>query len=229
MSALTLLIPEKPDAERDAVAEAWMRTHGSVVRVGRFWDPPAVDRERVRVYGNDTFVLVLAEKLRLSLLSPDDRILATALPELMQREVGVRRLGDVSLPAFVKPVTPKLFRAGVYDRASLAKETVGLSDDEEVIVSEIVSFATEARAFILDGAVTTCAVYEGVGEAEEARRFAERVARSLAIPRTCVIDVGLIGTRWALVELNASWGAGLNGCDPDCVVPCIAAASAPLA
>ncbi len=30
---------------------------------------------------------------------------------------------------------------------------------------------------------------------------------------------------WAFLEANATWGAGLNGCDPVAVLPCLAAAT----
>jgi hypothetical protein len=42
-----------------------------------------------------------------------------------------------------------------------------------------------------------------------------------------VVDVGLIAGRgWAVIEFNAAWGAGLNGCDPEKVLPAILEASA---
>ncbi|MNC94324.1 hypothetical protein D3C83_111490 [compost metagenome] len=49
-SGFTLLIPEKDDIERNAVAEAWQNKGGEVIRVGRFWEPPDVDPSRVKVY-----------------------------------------------------------------------------------------------------------------------------------------------------------------------------------
>jgi hypothetical protein len=36
----TLLIPEKADIERDAVARIWADAGGDVMRLGRFLDPP---------------------------------------------------------------------------------------------------------------------------------------------------------------------------------------------
>jgi hypothetical protein len=42
-AGLTLLLPDKPDVERDALADVWERLEGSVMRLGRFWDPPALD------------------------------------------------------------------------------------------------------------------------------------------------------------------------------------------
>ena len=68
---LTLIIPDKPDPERDSVANAWENSGGTVLRLGRFWDPPELISADVRVYGNDTFCLVLAQKLCLDLISPE--------------------------------------------------------------------------------------------------------------------------------------------------------------
>jgi hypothetical protein len=64
----TLLIPEKADIERDAVATIWADAGGNVMRLGRFWDPPeSLIPSQVTLYGNDTFCLVLEQKLGLSL------------------------------------------------------------------------------------------------------------------------------------------------------------------
>jgi hypothetical protein len=230
VTSLTLLIPEKTDSERDAVAEAWEAAGGTVVRVGRFWEPPPVDRMVVRVYGPDTFCLVLAEKLNLWLLSPPDRVLADAPAQIVKRRIRIAALGSLAegdVPSFVKPVVPKQFRGAVYaSLADLAEETRGLGAETEVIISEIVSFVAEARAFVLDGHAKTCAIYEGAGDVKQAAAFAGAVAHSLELPKTCVVDVGLLPDgRWALVECNATWGAGLNGCDASAVVECTAAAS----
>jgi hypothetical protein len=34
---------------------------------------------------------------------------------------------------------------------------------------------------------------------------------------------------WAVIEFNATWGAGLNGCNPEKVIAAILAASGPSA
>jgi hypothetical protein len=81
----------------------------------------------------------------------------------------------------------------------------------------------------MDGRVLDCSVYEGDADAEAAAAFAREVASALPGPRAYVLDVGLITARgWAVVEFNAAWGAGLNGCDPNRVLPAIAAASGPV-
>ena len=49
------MITDKPDVERDAVADVWSAAGGEVLRLGRFWDPPTLDPKRVRVYGADSY------------------------------------------------------------------------------------------------------------------------------------------------------------------------------
>lgn len=48
-TALNLLISDKADPERDALADAFAMRGGKVHRLGRFWDPPAFDPATVRV------------------------------------------------------------------------------------------------------------------------------------------------------------------------------------
>ena len=228
---MLLIIPAKPDSERDAVAREWELRGGSVLRLDRFWEIPAeVDRTAAKLYGNDTFCLVVAQKLGLTLLAPDDGIIVSASPGLVRRTIALQslaELGTSAFPLFVKPATPKQFRGAVYQSfQSLQLECSGLPDSTEVLVSEVIGFDAEARSFVLDGIIRTCSVYEGEGNVDQAAKLSERVVMALELPRTCVVDVGMLadGT-WALIELNSTWGAGLNGCDASKVVDCIAAAT----
>jgi hypothetical protein len=42
------------------------------------------------------------------------------------------------------------------------------------------------------------------------------------------MDVGVIrGRNWAVIELNAAWGAGLYGCDPAVVLEVLRHAAVP--
>ncbi|MCP3135990.1 ATP-grasp domain-containing protein [Pyxidicoccus xibeiensis] len=227
---LTLLIPEKADPERDTVARAWEAQGGEVLRLGRFWSPPAVDRERVRLYGNDTFCLVLAQKLGLSLVSPPDDLLLKVDPAWVKREVRGATLEQVAaetFPRFIKPLVPKVFRAAVWPGPeALAEECRGLAPETPVLSSEVVSLRAEVRAWVLDGRVRTCALYEGEASVTEAEAFLADIARMAPLPRTCVLDVALVeGRGWALLEANAAWGAGLNGCDASGAARCIAEAT----
>lgn len=231
-TGLNLLISDKPDVERDAVAESFVRGGGEVTRVGRFWDPPAFEPATVRVYGADSFCLVLQQKLGLTLCSPHNELLLRLPTEFLRRQIVRSRLEDVpdlSLPAFIKPIIPKQFRAAVYATpAEIWKESEGLAPDTAIFVSEVVTFAAEARAFVLQGEVLDAAVYEGGGDVEAVESFVTELAKTDLLPRTVVVDVGLIrGRGWAVIEFNAAWGSGLNGCDPMKVLPAIVAASDP--
>jgi len=230
-AGLTLLLPDKPDVERDALADVWERVAGgSVLRLARFWDPPALDPRSVRVYGSDAFCLVLQQKLGLELCSPPDDLVFAVPARHLRRAVWRRTMSDagaLTYPAFCKPVVPKLFPARVYaDAGELAAECRGLDDQTVILVSEPVMFAAEVRCFVLDGAVLDCAIYEGSTDPAGAARAAADLLRDVTVPRAVVVDVGFIPERgWALVEFNAAWGAGLNGCRAELVWPCVAAAS----
>ena len=230
MRGLTLLLPDKADVERNAVARAWLNAGGKAKRIGRFWDPPAFNAACVRLYGNDTFCLVLAQKLSLDLISPPDDLLLSLPETFVKRRVSattLREAGTLHYPVFIKPLVPKLFKAAVYHhRADLLAECKGLDGGTGIQVSEIVTFESEVRSFVLHGQVLDLAAYEGEAALDEARAFGEQVAQQACLPSVCVLDTGWIAGRgWAVIEANAAWGAGLNGCDAAKVIPAIAAAS----
>ena len=233
-AGLTLLLPDKPDVERDSLADVWERSGGSALRLARFWDPPALDRRSVRVYGSDAFCLVLQQKLSLELCSPSDELIFRVPRQHLRRSIWRRTLGeavspDSSYPAFCKPAVPKLFPGRVYaDAAELAAECRGLDHQSLILVSEPVTFTAEARCFVLEGHVLDCALYEGQADTTAAASATMDLLRDVQVPRAVVVDMGLIPERgWALVEFNAVWGAGLNGCRAELIWPCVAAASGP--
>ncbi|PTX96559.1 ATP-grasp domain-containing protein [Opitutus sp. ER46] len=175
-TGLNLLISDKPDIERDALADAFARGGGEVHRLGRFWDPPVFDPATVRVYGADSFCLVLQQKLGLALCSPADDLLLHVPSRFLQRQIVRRTLTDAltTLPAFVKPVTPKQFRGAVYSSPEeLSAECRGLPPDTAVLVAEPVTLTAEVRSFVVEGQVLDAAIYEGSGALESSsRRFA---------------------------------------------------------
>ncbi len=231
-TGLTLLIPDKSDVERDAVAIAWENQGGTVLRLGRFWDPPALDPARARVYGNDSFCLVLEQKLGLQLCSPPDDLLTTLSTRFLGRsvtQVTVSAVESVTLPAFVKSLIPKQIASQVYQtHDELAAACAGLDSTTGLLISEPVELVAEARCFVLSKTVLDCAFYEGSAAHAAAISFASAVATDAALPRAVVVDIGMLRDgRWVVIEFNAAWGAGLNGCDPRRVLPAIAAAPMP--
>jgi hypothetical protein len=60
----------------------------------------------------------------------------------------------------------------------------------------------------------------------DATAFITEVVQRVELPRSVVVDVGFVADRgWAVIEFNAAWGAGLNGCNATKVLPAILAAS----
>ncbi len=232
LSGLTLLIPDKPDVERDSVASAWASKGGTVRRLAKFWEPPDVPPSSVRVYGPDTFGLVLAEIYGLSLLEPSQEVALQMPADLARRKMVAATLEaafDWSFPTFIKPFVPKAFTARVYEsRDELAIETRGMDLTAGVLGSEIVRIEAEARAFILDGYVLDCALYEGEASTAGALLCANRLAQLGLFPPAVVVDLACLeGGTWVFLEANAAWGAGLNGCDAAKVLPAIERATRP--
>lgn len=129
----------------------------------------------------------------------------------------------VEFPAFLKSAVPKIFKASIYHTLDdLSQECKNLPDSTMVIHSEIVEFKSEARAFVYKGTVLDCSVYEGSSEPKKAASFIDEFLSEVPVPKTCVLDFGEITNKgWAIIEANASWGAGLNGCDAEKVLPAI--------
>jgi len=225
-----LLIPDKDDSERDAVSEVWIGNGGEVLRIGKFWAPPSIAPEKsIKIYGNSMFCLILAEKLRLKLVSPDDYILSKVDYTWIKRKIDICELQDavnIDYPIFIKSLIPKIFSAKVYSSyEELKEECKQLDGNTPIIVSEIVSITAEVRSFILNGKQMVSSLYEGSGDVNEANQFIQEFLKvnNDLFPSTFVLDVGDIPDKgWSIIETNSTWGAGLNGCDAEKVVDCIA-------
>lgn len=227
-----LLIPAGADEERDAVADAWAHAGGELIRLDRFWEPPPVTPSNVCIYGGHTFALVVAEKLGVELLSPPDDFMLGLDKRWLGRDVGevtLSQIESLDYPSFVKPIIPKLFRAAVYQNSTdLQVECRGLEPDARLMFSSVIGFRCEARSFIRDNRVLDCAAYDGDSDVDGAHAFLERLTATVELPAACVIDIGrLANGSWVVLEANAAWGAGLNGCNAATVLPSIAAATTP--
>jgi hypothetical protein len=210
-TGLNLRISDKPDVERDAVAESFAQRGGTVYRVARFWEPPVFEPSSVRVYSADSFCLVLQQKLGFTLCSPGDELLLRVPFAFLKRHITRQTLGQIAaitFPWFVKPVVPKQFRGAVYQSSvELMAECRGLPTDTAVFVSEPVTFTAEARTFVMEGEALACAAYEGKEKASDAEAFVGALANAMPLPRTVVVDVGFIdGRGWSVIEFNAAWG-----------------------
>ena len=172
--------------------------------LGRFWEPPSLDPASVRCYGNDTFCLVLAQKLGLELVSPPDNFLTSVPEALLKRSLTFIPLADAfrgAFPVFVKPAVPKQFSAKVFGTAEeLRHEARDLPEDTVVIVSEVVSIEAELRTFVLNRRVQTSGVYEGTANEGMLKDFSniEPVVSSNE-----PISKGVVGRCWKRMLLGA--------------------------
>ena len=228
-----LLIPKKTDQERDSVAQAWENQGGIVQRIAKFWIKPNIPEDsQISIYGNDTFALVLAQVLGLKLLIPQDEIIAELDYPWTKRHIQIKpinTLKEINFPKFIKPAKPKLFPAKVYKSLPEIKQNItDMPDNEQIIISEIIHIDKEVRAFILNNQVQDLAFYEGEGDIQEPKIFIENFLKesNTKLPLTYVLDLGFNQqSGWFIIEFNASWGAGLNFCNPEKVLDCIFAAT----
>lgn len=101
-------------------------------------------------------------------------------------------------------------------------------------------FTSEHRCFVLDGQVVAASVHLHDGRAWDAwptgaqpssaaaARFAQDVVDATATqPRAWVLDVGLTGDGWAVVEANPAWCANPYHADPVGVARTILASQDP--
>lgn len=232
MNDSILLIPDKEDIERDALAAAWEARGGSVQRIGKFWLKPETGTKQVSLYGWDTFCLVLAQVLDLELISPKDEMIAELSENYLKRTVRICTIAEmdtITFPKFFKPVKPKLFVAEVFDTLERLLEKVeDLEADERMICSDIIAIEQEVRVFVLDRNIQDLAFYEGAGELAAPRAFVQSFLENchLDLPKTFVLDLAYNPKDdWFIIEFNASWGAGLNHCKADKILPCIQAAT----
>ena len=183
------------------------------------------------LYAESLFGPMLAEQLGIQIENPPEDWLPT-LPERYRKRCVVlttlaqARLGAAT--AFIKPPNDKSFPAQVYQPSQLPE---GYDESMSVLISEIVTWETEFRCFILDRALQTFSLYARFGVLQEEsgfqhsdveeqglRQFLDEVLAdgSVRLPKATVIDVGWVtGKGWAVVEQNAAWGAGIYACDPE--------------
>jgi hypothetical protein len=227
-----LIIPDKPDIERDSIANVWQEQGGEVMRIGKFWVKPEIGNKRVSIYGYDSFCLVLAQILEIEMLMPKDELIADLAFKFLKREMGLFKIGEIEkiiFPKFIKPVTPKLFKAQVFHSPKDLKLKIEHIEETEILIcSDIIEVEKEVRSFILNREIKDLAFYEGEGNIETPLKFIEYFLKEcdFDFPNTFVLDVGFnekLG--WFVIEFNSSWGAGLNFCNAEKVIDCIRAAA----
>lgn len=227
---VTLLIPEKTDIEFEEVWAAWTENGGRIRRLGKYWiRDEELARQPIAIYGNQTFALVLAQIYHVTLLAPDDTLIARLSKEWTKRDIRLKQISDINaadFPVFIKPVIPKIFLAGIFQSlAAFELTTKGLQATEPVLVSGIVAdIEAEARSFIRNGVVLDIALYEGHADLVSGKDFVTDFIQhhQEALPAVVVVDIAYSKEAgWFILEFNACWVAGLNNCSAALVMDCI--------
>ncbi|MFK8004781.1 MAG: ATP-grasp domain-containing protein [Saprospiraceae bacterium] len=227
-----LIIPDKPDLERDSIANIWKQKGGEVMRIGKFWVKPETGNKRVSIYGYDSFCLVLAQILEIEMLMPKDEMIADLAFKFLKRKIELYKVGEIEkiyFPKFIKPVTPKLFKADVFKSVEELEAKIEHIEETEILIcSDIIEVEKEIRSFILDREIKDLAFYEGKGKIKTPIKFIKEFLEECKfdLPKTFVLDIGYNNkSGWFVIEFNSSWGAGLNFCSAEKVIDCIRAAA----
>ncbi|HEY8482001.1 MAG TPA: ATP-grasp domain-containing protein [Spirillospora sp.] len=240
-----LVLSPRYTSDSKALRAACGRVGWKSERLGGWRAPARLRGQDVVLYGEPTFVEVIAAQLGIRLLDvPRDWL--PGLPEHhVRRHIEISTLGAVrqglSEPTFVKPSDGRKAFEGkvVTDPGELPGRDV-LPDDTSVYVCEPVTWDVEFRCHVLEGTVVAMSPYMLDGElaltpdglwkapdddVRQAAQYLEKFLAEVRVPPATVIDVGRIHDRgWAVIEANAAWGAGIYGCAPDEVLKVLARA-----
>jgi ATP-grasp domain, R2K clade family 2 len=228
--SIILLIPEKTDIEFEEVFATWIKYGGQIKRLGKYWvKDEDLLKNKIAIYGNQTFAFVLAQIYNVKLLSPDDTLIARLDYKWTKRNIELKQINqivDTDFPVFIKSVIPKIFIANSFNSFFDFKQvTKGLPDTEGILVSSIVEhIQAEARSFIMDGIIKDIALYEGSANLLSGIKFLLDFIenKKSQLPKIQVIDIAFSEqTGWFILEFNACWGAGLNNCKAENIIDCI--------
>lgn len=194
---------------------------------------------QIVIYGEPLFAEAVADQMGLVLLEPAIDWLTTIPREYLHREIQVMTLGaarEFSDQAFVKPADGKIFDPKVYETGADLPDESQVDHDILVLRSGPVDFRLEIRSFIDNRKMVSSSPYwrndalaqdeQGDwsfmgNERQELEAFVSQVLADprVAFPPACTLDTGrLADGRWAIIEANPCWGAGLYGCETSAVL-----------
>lgn len=229
----TLLIPPITNFDLEMLDKYWRWRGGDVVQV----ENPQVNNEAlvnkpIAIYGPPAFGTALSALYNVTLVTPDP-MLITRLDGFVHRTFKQSSIGAVTrtdFPAFIRSLTPGIFKARIYHTIQDFKEAVAhIRRKEEILLSPVVAPITKKiRGFVLNGKVLDCGLNDGVTNGLDKQTIDHLATRYRKIlPPAVVIDVAHLGVYNSPVVLgiHPAWCASFRGCGASKVFECIAAAT----
>lgn len=156
---------------------------------------------------------------KMGLPQPDPLDYPPDLKDFYGREIWEGTLADARTwplskgPIFVKPKKQKLFTGLVWEGSRTNRLTVATIDDTEpCFLSGVVNFISEARCYILDGAIIDVKRYKGSYSVGPAKDVVEAAVAACKGPRAYAIDFGVTEEgKTFIVEVNDGFALGNYG------------------
>lgn len=153
--------------------------------------------------------------------TPDEVSIPEELVSFAKRKIWTSTLGDIrenEPNCFIKPLKgQKLFTGHVRNgNMGYLLQTAALSDDTEVLCSEVVDFTTEYRGFVLDQKLIGWKHYKGdFSLMPDINAVYDAISQFHSAPVAYSIDFGLSTKgETILVEINDAFALGSYGLEP---------------
>ena len=127
----------------------------------------------------------------------------------------LKNLHNEKMPFFAKPVEEKIAQGIVINSDKDLSEYNNLSGETKMLCSEVVSFLTEWRCFIMKGKIIGIQHYKGDKTLVCNEKLIEKaVEKCRNFPSAYTLDFGVTGDgRTLLIEMNDGYSIGCYGLD----------------
>lgn len=233
---MTLVLPPRLTDSAIALRQAAQRRGLDTVQLPTFEVPHGLRAEHV--HAGPRFADAVASTLGIALLEAPADWLANLPETWTRRDIQAMPIKDayaLRRPAFIKSPNDKSIPARVYADGSRLPGPDAVEPSTMVLVSDVARFTAEYRLYLLDGVVHTGSRYAEDGQlsvgtlSAAAASFGAEVVAALGstLPSAIVVDIGVVGGSWAVIEANAAWASGRYGADADRALDVVLRAATP--
>ncbi|MBI6885146.1 ATP-grasp domain-containing protein [Pseudomonas putida] len=211
----------------EALVAGYLKASGQAFEIASL---SQVDRARVDatskhlVVGTIPFIAAALRQRGITLVAEDTY--PSVLSGLMRRRVWkstIKRaqesIEDGSRPFFIKPYARAKRFTGFVLTDSMDYRLVGVSRNESIWCSEVISFVSEWRMYVIRGRLVHSGHYGGSHEVKPSGEVVDEAIRLMSsqagCPASYALDMGVTDTgETALVEVNDAYAIGAYGIEP---------------